>query len=62
MRLYNEILEAKKSIGDAEFDGNLLANVTYLNCVLDGMLQIVFKFINAEFMFFFMLMVSKHAD
>lgn len=35
-KLYQELKEAKEQIGNKPFDSKLLAELTYLNCVIKG--------------------------
>lgn len=40
-KVYKELKEAKEKLGDAEFDSTDLAELTYLNCVIKGIIVVV---------------------
>lgn len=40
-KLYQELKEAKEQIGNKPFDSKLLAELTYLNCVIKGIYLVV---------------------
>ncbi|KAL0870263.1 hypothetical protein ABMA27_005294 [Loxostege sticticalis] len=38
-KMYNELLEAKRKLGDKDFDGSTLSELTYMNCIIKEALR-----------------------